>query len=1066
MLARFFIDRPVFAWVIAILIMLGGALALKKLPVTAYPAVAPPAIAFNVSYPGASPQQVEDTVISLIEQEMNGIEQLLYMEATTEAGRGTLTLTFEPGTNIDLASVEAQNRYKRAEARLPEDVRRAGVVVSKPQRNYLMFISLYSPDHSHSNIDLGSFVAARVLNPIQRIPGVGEAILFGTEYSMRIWLDPAKLQAYKLAPGDIANAIAAQNSQLAVGELGQAPAPAGQQLNTLIVTKGRLKSVEEFGNVVVRTQANGASLRVKDVARVEMGAQDYNVFVRLDRQPAASIAIRVAPGGNALEVARQVRSQMQELARFFPKGMAWEIPYDTSQFVEISIQEVVHTLFVAMLLVFLVIFIFLENLRATLVPAIVVPVALLGAVSGLYALGYTINVLTLFAMVLAIGIVVDDAIVIVENVERIMHEEQLSPLQATRKAMQQILGAIIGITLVLSAVFVPMAFFGGSVGVIYRQFAVTLLLSMAFSALMALTLTPAMCATVLRQQAHGRDASKRAGMGGRVWQALRHSLQWFFARFDVFFAWLSSSYLRLATLTLQWRRLALSLYGLIIVATGGLLWKLPGGFLPNEDQGYFIGVIQLPAGATQERTLSVLKQAEDFYLSQPEVAHVVGVVGFSFFGRGQNAAINFVRLKDWDARIGQEHSADAVVKRANMAFFRIKEAFMFATNVPPIPELGAIGGFDFRLQDLSGQGRAKLFEARGLALGLAAQNQALAGVRPESQEPGPQLLLDIDKVKAESLGISTAALNQTLQTAMGGLYINDFERNGRILRVQMQLDPRLRKTPEELLRLPIKSARGVMVPLAEIAQPRWIVGLPKLDRYNGNPAVKISGNPGTGRSTGEAMQAMEEISRQLPPGFGFSWSGTSLEEKLSGSQAPVLFAISLLVVFLVLAALYESWAIPLAVILVVPLGIFGAVLAVTLRGQGLTNDVFFKVGLIAIIGLSAKNAILIIEYARRLRSEGQELTAAALEACRLRFRPILMTSLAFILGVMPLAISSGAGAASRHAIGTGVIGGMIGATLLAIFLVPVFFVVVMRQAEKFAAWRGRHQDNPAELPHV
>jgi multidrug efflux pump len=1027
MLAKFFIDRPIFAWVIAIIIVLAGSLAVKKLPVSAYPQVAAPSIAFNITYPGASAKVVEDTVTALIEQEMNGIEHLLYMEAASELGVGTLTLTFETGTNIDNASVEAQNRYKRVEARLPEDVRRLGVPVTKPQRNYLMFVTLFSPDKSLDNVALGSFAAANVLDQVRRVRGVGEAILFGTEYSMRIWLKPQQLNAYNLSPSDVTRALRAQNVQLATGEMGQAPAVAGQQFNAVIVTRGRLVTPEEFGNVVVRALPDGSTVRVKDVARVELGAQDYNIFARMDGQPTAAIAVRVAPDGNAMEVAKAVQAKMTELSRYFPKGIAWAVPYDTSRFVEISITEVLYTLAEAMILVFLVMYLFLENLRATLIPAVVVPVALMGALGGLYVLGYSINVLTMFAMVLAIGIVVDDAIVVVENVERIMTEEGLPPREATRKAMEQIFSAIIGITLVLMAVFVPMAFFGGSVGAIYRQFAVTLVLTMAFSALMALTLTPAMCATILKHEP-GKELLPTKG---------------FFGAFNRLFRRTSTGYHSAVQCILQRTGRWLLIYAGIIVGAGWLFFHLPGSFLPEEDQGYFITMIQLPPGATQERTLEVLKQVEEFYLKQTEVVdHVIGVVGFSFFGRGQNSALAFVRLKDWDVRKGTENGANAVIQRANMALFRIKQAFILAVNVPPIPELGAVGGFDFRLQDRAGLGRDKLMEGRNMALGLAAQNPALAGVRPEGQEPAPQLMLDIDQAKAQALSIDMADLNDTLQSALGVSYINDFVRQGRILRVQMQAEKTLRVDPDQILRLPLKNTRGEMVPLAEIARPHWVVGLPKLDRYNGNPAFKISGAPAPGHSTGEAMAAMESIAAQLPPGMGFDWSGTSFEERLSGTQAPFLFGLSMLVVFLALAALYESWSIPFAVILVVPLGLLGALLAVSLRG--LPNDVFFKVGLIAIIGLSSKNAILIIEFARRLHEEGMDLTAATLEACRLRFRPILMTSLAFILGVLPLAISSGAGAQSRHAIGTGVMGGMIGATVLAVFLVPVFFVVVRR----------------------
>jgi len=1040
MLPRFFIDRPIFAWVIALIIILGGALALRQLPVASYPAVAPPALSITLNYPGASAQVIEDTAVALIEQEMNGIDRLLYMESASEQNIGTITLTFESGTNLDLASVEAQNRIKRAEARLPEEVRRLGVTVAKSARNFLMIIALYSPDKSLDNVALGSYAAANVLESIRRTPGVGEAILFGTEYAMRLWLKPERLAAFGVTPADVAKAVRAQNAQLATGELGQIPAPPGQEYAATIVTRGRLVTPQEFGEIIVRSDARGAAVRVKDVARVELGAADYTVSARVDGQPTAAIAVRMAPGANALVTAKAVKATMEQQAAYFPKGIAWMVPYDTSTFVDISIREVIETLIEAMILVVLVIYLFLENVRVTFIPAIVVPVALLGATIGLYFFGYSINVLTLFAMVLAIAIVVDDAIVVVENVERIMTEEGLPPREATQKAMGQIYGAIIAITVVLSAVFVPMAFFGGSTGAIYRQFAVTLVLTMMFSALMALTLTPALCATLLKHEP-GKDVMPTTG---------------FFGWFNRSFAATTRNYIGITRRLLGKPGRWMAVYAAILVATGWMFARLPASFLPDEDQGYFLSVIQLPPGATSERTLEVLSAVEQHYLQQKEVDHVIGVAGFSFFGRGQNAAIAFIRLKDWDDRPGKEHEAASLVYRANMAFFRIKQAMIFAINVPPIPELAAVGGFDFRLQDRAGLGRDKLMEARNMALGIAGQNPALVGVRPEGQEPGPQVLLEIDRLKATALGVKLDDLNDTLQAMLGTAYINDFVRQGRILRVLMQAEADLRRTPVDLLRLPVKNARGDMIPLAEMATAKWVTGAPKLDRYNGLPAMKISGGAAPGRSTGEAMAAMEAVVKQLPAGFGFEWSGTSFEERQSGTQAPFLFAVSLIVVFLCLAALYESWSIPFAVMLVVPLGVFGSVLAVTLRG--LPDDVYFKVGLIAIIGLSAKNAILIIEFARELQEQGMEKIEATLEACRLRFRPILMTSIAFIFGVLPLAVSTGAGANSHHAIGTGVMGGMIAATVLAVFLVPVFFVVVRR----FFPGHARHH---AEKDH-
>jgi multidrug efflux pump len=1044
MFAKFFIDRPIFAWVIALIILLSGGLALRNLPVASYPAVAPPALSITLNYPGASAQVVEETAVALIEQELNGIEHLLYMDSSSELGIGTITLTFEAGTNLDVASVETQNRVKRAEVRLPDDVRRVGVTVAKSARNYLMFIALISPDKSRDNVALGSYAAANLLENIRRVPGVGEALLFGTEYSMRLWLKPDQLHAYNLSPGDVTKAVRAQNTQLAIGELGQLPAAPGQQLNAVIVTKSRLSTPEEFGNIIVRANPDGSSVLVKDVARVELGAQDYSIAARIDGQPAAAIAIRLTPSANALDTAKAVKAKMTELAKFFPKGVDWLVPYDTSKFVEISISEVVKTLAQAMFLVFLVIYLFLGNLRATFIPAIVVPVALIGGLVGLYTVGYSINTLTLFAMVLAVGIVVDDAIVVVENVERIMTEEGLAPREATRKAMGQIFGAIIAITLVLCSVFIPMTFFGGSVGAIYRQFAVTLIMTILFSVLMALSLTPALCATLLKNSP-GHEMVPTRGLLG-----------WF----NRFFTRTTQRYKSGVGGVLKRTGRYLVLYAGLLGVVGWLFVHLPTSFLPDEDQGYFISVIQLPPGATRERSQEVLTEAEQFYLKQPEVAHVIGVLGFSFFGRGQNSAVAFVRLKEWDERPSTDNSASSLVKRANMALFRIKQAMIFAVNVPPIPELAAIGGFDFRLQDRSGQGRDKLLEARNMALGIASKHPALMGVRPEGQEPGPQLQIDIDRLKARALGIDIADLNETLQSALGVAYINDFVRQGRILRVQMQAEADNRTTPEQIMRIPVRNAQGGMVPLSEIATPRWIVDLPKLDRFNGLPSMKISGSAAPGRSSGEALAAMEEVASKLPPGFGFEWSGTSSEERLSGSQAPFLFGLSVIAVFLCLAALYESWSIPVAVILVVPIGILGALTAVTLRG--LPNDVYFKVGLIVIIGLAAKNAILIIQFARDLQDKGHDLVDATLEACRLRFRPILMTSIAFVLGVLPLAISTGAGANGRHAIGTGVMGGMIAATVLAVFFVPVFYVVVRRIFPGHARTSAAHEESQHE----
>jgi len=1041
MFSRFFIDRPIFAWVIAILITFSGILALRALPVSQYPSVAPPTLNVSIAYPGASAQVVEQSAVQLVEQEMNGIENLLYMESSSQVGSGQVSLTFRPGTDIQFASVEAQNRIKRVEARLPDDVRRLGVTVTRAGRNFIMVVALVSPDGRLDAVDLGSYASASVLESLLRVPGVGEVLLFGTEYSMRIWLRPDRLEALALSPADVGRAVRAQNALLPLGEVGQLPAAPGQEVNAVIGSRGRLATPEEFSNIVVRANPDGSAVRLRDIARVELGAQDYSRSARLNGNPIAGMAIRITPGANALATAQGVRNKMQELSRYFPQGVDWAVPYDTTRFIDLSIREVVITLLEAAVLVVLVMFVFLGSWRTTLVPAVVVPVSLMGGLLGLYAFGFSINVLTLFAMVLAIGIVVDDAIVVVENVERNMRANHLDPRAATRQAMQEITGAIVAITLVLMAVFVPMAFFGGSTGAIYRQFAVTLVVTMAFSALLALSLTPALCASLLRHDPAGLERG-------------------FHGRFNRFFGRATERYVAGVGHTVRRLPRTLAIYAVIVAAAAWTYVKLPGSFLPEEDQGYIVAAIQLPPAATRERSKAVLESVEQFFLKQPQVDKVIGVLGFSFFGNGQNMALSFIKLKDWDDRSGKENSAQALVRRANMEFFRMKQAMLFAINPPPIPELASAGGFDFRLQDRGGVGRDKLLEARNQVLGMAMADKRLAAVRPEGQEPAPQLFFDIDRDKAETLGINSTDLNDTLQSLLGVSYINDFVRQGRVLRVQMQAEENTRRSEADLLRTAVRNSAGRMVRLSEFVSTRWVAGSAKLDRYNGLASMKISGATAPGVSSGEALAAMEAIAQQLPPGIGFEWSGISSEEKVSGQQAPLLFGVSLLVVFLVLAALYESWSIPLAVMLAVPLGAFGALVAVELRG--LPNDVYFKVGLIAIIGLAAKNAILIVEFARRLEDEGQERLAAVLEACRLRLRPILMTSIAFIAGVFPLAVSTGAGAESRRAIGTGVIGGMTAATVFAIFLVPAFFMIVRRLFPGHARQHAGHEENRHE----
>jgi multidrug efflux pump len=1026
-MAKFFIDRPVFAWVIALFILLGGALSIRVLPVAQYPTIAPPSIVITATYPGASADILDQSVTSLIEQELNGADGLQYVESLSDAsGQTQITATFLPGTNPDLAAVDVQNRLKRVESRLPQAVTQQGVQVNKARSNFLLFTTLSSVDGRLDPVALGDYLSRNVLNEIRRVPGVGQAQLFGTERAMRIWIDPAKLVGYKMSTTDVVTAIRAQNAQVASGTLGDLPAPSNQQISAQIVVNGQLTDPKQFGNIVLRANPDGSTVRLRDVARIEVGGQTYSTAARLDGKPTAAIGVLLSPTANALETANLVKAKMAELSHYFPQGVKYDVPYDTSLFVKISIEEVVKTLLEAVVLVFLVMYLFLQNIRYTLIPTIVVPVALMGTFAAMAALGYSINVLTMFGMVLAIGILVDDAIVVVENVERIMSEEGLSPRDATRKAMGQITGAIVGITLVLVAVFIPMAFFGGAVGAIYRQFTLSMVASMLFSALMALSLTPALCATLLKPVQAGHH----------------HEKSGFFGWFNRGFSRTAGNYQGLVARIIGRAGRYMIIYGLIIGVVALLYVRLPSSFLPNEDQGFFITNIQLPPGASAGRTEQVIKQVENYYLKQKDIEHVVAVRGFSFSGNGQNAGLAFTPLKDWKERKSADESVNSLIGRAFGVLSQIKDAIVFPVNPPPIRELGNATGFTFRLQDRGGLGHAALLQARNQLLGMAAQDPVLKGVRPEGLEDTPQLQLDVDRDKAQALGVSFAEINTTLSNAFGSSYVNDFPNAGRMQRVILQADTADRLQPADIAQLYARNTNGDMVPFSAFSNPRWVTGPVQLVRYNGYPSMRISGDAAPGRSTGEALQEMEKLAAKLPAGFGFEWTGQSLEEKTSGSQAPALFALSLLAVFLVLAALYESTSIPIAVILVVPLGVLGALLGASLRGM--PNDVYFKVGLIAIIGLSAKNAILIIEYAKDLQAEGMNLIDATLEAVHLRFRPIIMTSLAFILGVLPLVIASGAGAASQRAIGTGVMGGMITATLLAVFLVPVFFVVVRR----------------------
>ncbi len=1024
-MAKFFIDRPIFAWVIALFIIVMGSVAITQLPIAQYPPVAPPSIVISASYPGASAQTLEDSVLSIVEQEMNGSPGLIYMESVAQAnGTGSITLSFQPGSNADLAQVDVQNRLSRASPRLPSAVTQQGVRVDKARSNFLLFAILSSDDPKLDPVALGDYASRSILPELQRLPGVGQAQLFGTERAMRIWIDPAKLQGYNLSASDVTAAIRAQNAQVSAGEIGSLPNVAGQGIAATVVVSGQLSSVAQFGNVVLRANTDGSSVRLKDVARIELGAQTYATSARLNGKPSTGIGVQLSPSGNALATAKAVRTRMAELEKFFPQGMTWEIPYDSSRFIETSLRQVAETLLEAIVLVFLVMFLFLQNWRYTLIPTLVVPVALLGTFATLLALGFSINVLTMFAMVLVIGIVVDDAIVVVENVERIMSEEGLSPLDATRKAMGQISGAIIGVTVVLISVFVPLAFFSGSIGNIYRQFATVMGVSIAFSAFLALSLTPALCATLLKPVEAGHH----------------HAKSGFFGWFNRGFAKTAKTYEGGVAKMLPHAARYLVIY-LAIVAGAGWMYKgLPTSFLPNEDQGTMLVNVQLPPGATRERTLHVMQQVEGFLLKQPEVQGMVSVLGFSFSGQGQNAALAFVTLKHWSERSGAGSSAQAVAGRAFGALSGIRDAFIFPLSPPPIPELGASSGFSFRLQDRAGLGHDALLAARNQLLGMAAKSKVLAQVRPDGLEDAPQLQLDIDRDKASALGVGFETLNATISTALGSAYANDFPNNGRLQRVVVQADAPARMQPDDLLKLNVPNNKGQMVPMSAFASTRWVTGAMQTVRYNGYPAMRISGSAAPGYSTGAALTEMEQLVSQLPTGFGYEWSGTSREEKLAGSQVIILYGFAILSVFLCLAALYESWTIPLSVILVVPLGVLGVIVATLLRAY--SNDVYFQVGLITIIGLSAKNAILIIEFAKDLQAQGKSVVSAALEAAHLRFRPILMTSMAFTLGVLPLALASGAGSASQRAIGTGVIGGILSGTTLAVLFVPIFFVVV------------------------
>ena len=1025
-MAKFFIDRPVFAWVIALFILLAGILAIPNLPISQYPQIAPPTIIVNAVYPGGSAQTVDESVTSLIEQEMNGAENMLYIESQSQSdGQSQVSVTFKNGTNPELAAVDVQNRLKRIEARLPQAVVQQGVTITRARSNLLMFVNLRATNGDVSPVALGDYLARNVINEIKRIPGVGVVQLFGTERAMRVWVDPDKLVGYKLTPTDVVTAIRQQNAQFSAGILGDLPAPSSQRIATSIIVSGQLSTPEEFSNVVLRALPNGATVRIRDIGKVEIAGQSYGFAARLNGKPIAAIGIQLTPTANALQTAELVRAKMKELKKFFPPGVEYVIPYDTSLFVKISIEEVIKTLLEAVALVFLVMLLFLQSLRYTLIPAIVVPVALMGTFATMSFFGYSINVLTMFGMVLAIGILVDDAIVVVENVERIMSEEGLSPREATIKAMGQITGAIIGITAVLIAVFVPMAFFTGSVGAIYRQFSMSMVSAMVFSAVMAITLTPALCATVLKPIEPGH-----------------HERKGFFGLFNRFFRRTTTVYESGVKKMLRTTGRYMVIYGVIIACVVWMASRMPTSFLPAEDQGYLLANVQLPPGASTGRTLAIMEQAEQYFMKEPGVAGIVSVIGYSFSGNGQNGGLLFVPLKDWKERTTPEVSSAGIAQKAMSLMMTIRDAIVFTVNPPAIRELGNATGFSLRLQDRAGLGHDALLAARNQLLGMMAQSKVIKSARPEGMEDSPQLRLEIDRDKANALGVSLSDINTTLSATFGTTYVNDFPNQGRQQRVILQADPDKRLMPEDIDKLHARNAQGAMVPFSTFTKSSWITGPVQLVRFNGYPAMKIQGDAAPGASSGDALAEVERLVSQLPAGVGFEWAGQSFEEKAAGSTATLLFALSLLAVFLVLAALYESTAIPLAVLLVVPLGVLGAVAFTIWRDM--PNDVYFKVGLIAIIGLSAKNAILIIEFAKDLQADGMDLVEATLTAVKLRFRPIIMTSLAFILGVLPLVLATGAGSASQRAIGTGVMGGMITATVLAVFFVPVFFVVVRR----------------------
>lgn len=1044
-MARFFIDRPVFAWVIAILIMLAGVLAIMTLPISQYPNIAPPSVTIDATYPGASSKTVEDTVTQVIEQKMKGIDNLIYMSSTSDSsGQCSITLTFDAGANPDIAQVQVQNKLQLAMPNLPQEVQKQGISVAKRSANFLTIFAFVSEDGSMDNADIGDYVASNLLDPVSRLNGVGDVSMFGNQYAMRIWLDPNKLQKYNLMPSDVINAIQEQNAQVSAGQLGGAPSVAGQQLNVTITAQSRLETTDQFARILLRVNSDGSAVRIGDVARVEMGSESYDVRSRYNGKPATGIAVRLASGANALATADTVRAFLQNMEPFYPAGLKMVEPYDTTPFVRLSIEEVIKTLGEAIVLVFLVMYLFLQNFRATLIPSIAVPVVLLGTFGVLAAFGYSINTLTMFGVVLAIGLLVDDAIVVVENVERVMREEKLPPKEATRRSMDQITGALVGIALVLSAVFVPMAFFGGSVGVIYRQFSVTIVSAMTLSVVVAIVLTPALCATFLKP----------------IGAEHVHAQHGFFGWFNRVFDRATLRYQSGVSGVLRRAGRIMLIYALLVGGVGFLYAKMPTAFLPDEDQGSLFAQIQLPAGSSQEETLKVIAQVEKYFLEEEKdaVDSLLTVAGFSFAGNSQGSGMAFVRLKDWSQRKDPSLKVQAVASRAMREFSKIRNAMVFAFVPPAIMELGNATGFDFQLQDRAGLGHDALIAARNQLLGMAGAEKDLTAVRPNGQDDTPQFRIDVDQDKAGALSLSLGEINSALATVWGGSYVNDFIDKGRVKKVYVQGDAPFRMLPEDMERWYFRNSKGEMAPFSSFATAHWAFGPTRLERYNGVPSVEILGMPSPGKSSGEAMQLMENLAGRLPQGIGYEWTGLSYQERLSGAQAPMLLGLSLLVVFLCLAALYESWSVPFSVMLVVPLGVLGALAASSLRG--LTNDVYLQVGLLATIGLSAKNAILIVEFAKAKHDAGEDLLAATVDAARMRLRPILMTSLAFMLGVLPLAISNGAGAGGQNAIGTAVMGGTFAATALGIFYIPSFFVVVTRLFSRRGKKRkaGQHSE--------